>query len=112
VPHFSDLNTAAGFSFPGESKRDKLLELLNIGRTLNHTWKSGQKKQHLPCKLALRGHLSSLENPKTRAVWMYPTEYVMQEMYLFSELVRSLQKVDDDNFKLIHFGKNSMPLLC
>jgi len=77
------LNTSAGYSFPGQKKGDVLEECYERVASMISTWKAGGTVEQIPCKLALRGHLSPKDEVKTRSVWVAPMEHVVLENMLF-----------------------------
>jgi len=77
------LNTSAGYSFPGAKKGDVLDECYAKVQSMIATWKRGEKVEQIPCKLAMRGHLSPKDNVKSRSIWVAPMEHVVLENMLF-----------------------------
>jgi len=75
---------------------------------MKHRIKSGLKVFSPPCKLAFRGHLSKIDEPKVRAVWVYPFEVCLLEFPFSLGLNRALQ-ADPDGPLL--FGPNALTRL-
>jgi len=77
------LNTSAGISFPGKKKGEVLTEARDKVDVMIERWKQGLDNEQIPCKLALRGHLSKVDEVKTRCVWVAPVEHVILENMFF-----------------------------
>lgn len=107
VPLAMPLNTAAGFSFPGEKKSAVVEELQNIAQYMKHMLKAGKSCYTPPCKLAFRGHLSELSNQKVRPVWVYPGEITMLETCFSYAFYRHL----DESVPAVFFGEGTFPRL-
>lgn len=75
--------TSAGFNFPGKKKGEVLEEAYDNVMGMIESWKQGEDVEQIPCKLALRGHLSPINENKTRCVWVAPIENVVLENMLF-----------------------------
>lgn len=83
-----NLNTSPGFSFKqGLTKGDVLPSAYVLARTLAHRVKQRYSIFWPPCMMGCRGHLSSLEKPKTRPVWVYPFEIVLIEKMFAQDLI-------------------------
>lgn len=76
-------NTSAGISFPGKTKGEVLREACDNVKGMIEKWKRGEQVQQIPCKLALRGHLSEVDKVKTRCVWVSPVEHIILENMFF-----------------------------
>jgi len=77
------LNTSAGISFPGKKKGEVLQEAHDKVQWMIGEWKAGRVVKQVPCKLALRGHLSEVDKNKTRCVWVSPVEHTILENMFF-----------------------------
>jgi len=77
------LNTSAGFSWPGKKKGEVLDECYDKVKGMIDTWKAGGVVEQIPCKLAMRGHLSPKDEVKSRSIWVAPMEHVVLENMLF-----------------------------
>lgn len=104
---FDNLNTAAGFSFPGQKKYEVLKPTYLMSRNMLHRLKNGYKIYQPPMKIAFRGHLSSLDDQKVRPVWVQPFETLILEALFAHNVYEALKQ----NGKPFHFGENSMPRL-
>jgi len=76
-------NTSAGISFPGKKKGEVLFEARDKVNWMIDQWKQGLEVEQIPCKLALRGHLSKVEENKTRCIWVSPVEHTILENMFF-----------------------------
>jgi hypothetical protein len=72
-------NTSAGFSFPSKKKGEVIEEIFDTASYIQHFVQKDRFVYTPPCKLALRGHLSSIDEQKTRPVWIYPAEIIALE---------------------------------
>jgi len=77
------LSTSAGINFPGQKKGDVLDEAYHKVQDMIESWKRGEKVEQIPYKLALRGHLSPMDENKTRVVWVAPIELTILENMFF-----------------------------
>lgn len=103
----SNLSSSAGFSFPGEKKRDVIFEALHMSKGMMHRIKYDLPCYQPPSKIAFRGHLSPVDDPKTRPVWVAPFELLIIEQLMGMNLISKAKKLD-----LIHFGEDAMPKLA
>lgn len=79
------MNTSAGYEFLGKKKEQVKNDALRIAR---------QRRQYLrygywdavPYKFAMRGHLSSIKENKSRPVWVTPFSTVILENYMFRNI--------------------------
>jgi len=97
-------DTSAGFSYPGKSKGDVIEDLYEIAYYIQHNVGDNKKVYRTPCKLALRGHLSEVDEMKTRPVWIYPGEITMLEAKFGLPYYEFLESEVPE----IHFGPKSM----
>jgi len=111
VPDVCDtmnLDSSAGFSFPGKKKSECVEQAYDTASYIAHFISSKKHVYIPPSKLALRGHLSETENLKTRAVWVYPFEISILEgkwaLPYYSHL--------EQNVPEVHFGEGSMQNLA
>lgn len=79
-------DTSAGVTFPGLTKGECLQQIYTEARWLGHRMKQGgkvrfdpRKVRFPPCLAAQRGHMSPVDAPKTRLVWIYPAEMLVIE---------------------------------
>lgn len=86
IGQFLRRDTAAGVSFMGQKKGDVLEEIYHETRWLAHRLKqSGRgrfnptKVKFPPCLAGQRGGMSTRDDPKTRLVWIYPSEMLVIE---------------------------------
>jgi len=103
-----NLDSAAGFSFPGKKKSEVVQEAYDIAAYLQHQVQRGRHVYRPPCKIALRGHLTSVEEPKSRPVWVYPFELSILEAKWAIPFYKHLET----NVKEVHFGEGAMPRLA
>jgi hypothetical protein len=78
--------TSAGVTFPGLSKSECMEQIYTEARWLGHRMKQGGKMKFdptkvrfPPCLAGQRGHMSPIEEAKTRLVWIYPAEMLVVE---------------------------------
>jgi len=102
----SNLSSSAGFSFPMKKKRDTIFEALHMAKGMMHRIKYGLNCYQPPSKVAFRGHLSDINEPKTRPVWVAPFELLIIEQLMGMNLIAKAKSLD-----IIHFGEDSMPKL-
>jgi len=76
-------NTSAGVNFPGMKKGEVMDEAMDNVRSMIETWKQGKQCTQIPCKLALRGHLSPRDQNKSRTIWVAPIEHTLLENMFF-----------------------------
>jgi hypothetical protein len=86
VGQFMRHDTSAGVTFPGLKKGECLPQIYTEARWLGHRMKQGGKRsfdprlvRFPPCLAAQRGHMSKVEEPKTRLTWIYPAEMLVVE---------------------------------
>lgn len=103
-----NLDAAAGFSFPGKKKMECIDEAYDVAAYMQHRIQRGIPTYHPPCKLALRGHLSTEEESKSRPVWVYPYEVSILEAKWAVPFYEHLEK----NVPTVHFGERAMPRLA
>ncbi|BBC77402.1 putative RNA-dependent RNA polymerase [Pythium nunn virus 1] len=102
-----NLDSAAGFSYPGMKKAEVVEEAYDVAAYLQHMTQRGKSVYIPPCKVALRGHLSSQEEQKSRPVWVYPVEVTILESKWAIPFYEHLER----NVETVHFGANAMPKL-
>jgi len=113
-----NLDSAAGFSFPGFKKSEVIEEAYDISSYMQHRLQRGIETYAPPCKLALRGHLSELTPSavdddlmipeKTRPIWVYPFEVTGLEGKWAIPFYKHLEESVDT----VHFGEGSMVRLA
>jgi len=114
VGQFMKTDTSAGLSFPGKRKRDVMPEIYTEARWLGHRMKQGGKGRFdprmvrfPPCAAGQRGHMSPIDDPKTRLVWIYPSEMLVVEGLWAPVMYRSLMELPDGPLLI---GKSSTRL--
>lgn len=114
VGQFMKTDTSAGVSFPGKTKREVMPQIYTEARWLGHRMKQGGKgrfdPRHVrfpPCLSGSRGHLSSVDEPKTRLVWIYPAEMLVVEGLWAPVMYQKLMELPDGPLLI---GKGSQRL--
>jgi hypothetical protein len=76
-------NTGAGYPYFGKKKSEVWSEVHQ--KSIKTYFKLVKEKysDYHPCILALRGHLSPLEQNKTRSIWIVPFETIVMENVIF-----------------------------
>jgi len=100
-------DSAAGFSFPGKKKNQCIEEAYDVAAYIQHRVQRGLPTYKPPCRLALRGHLSSEEEAKSRPVWVYPFEVSILESKWAIPFYTHLEMQVNE----VHFGPDAMPRL-
>nr|UPO93685.1 RNA-dependent RNA polymerase [Metarhizium majus partitivirus 1] len=111
VPDVCDkmnLDSAAGYSFPMKKKSECIEELYDTASYLAHFISHGKDVFIPPCKLALRGHLSDIDEGKTRSVWVYPGELSILE----GKWALPYYKFLEEEVPSVHFGEGAMQRLA
>nr|ATD50490.1 RNA-dependent RNA polymerase [Magnaporthe oryzae partitivirus 2] len=111
VPDVCDnmnLDSAAGFTFPGKRKSEVVEEAFDTASYMAHFISAGKHIYVPPAKLALRGHLSELEEIKTRPVWVFPFEVTILEGKWAIPYYRFLE----EEVPSVHFGEGAMQRLA
>nr|UMQ74218.1 RNA-dependent RNA polymerase [Helianthus annuus leaf-associated partitivirus 3] len=79
-------DTSAGATFMGHKKGDVLEEIYHEARWLGHRMKQDgkgtfdpSKMRFPPCLAGQRGGMSEIDDPKTRLIWIYPSEMLVVE---------------------------------
>jgi len=111
VPNVCDsmnLNSAAGFSFPGKKKSEVVEEGFDTASYMAHFISNRRGVYIPPAKLALRGHLSETDELKTRSVWVFPFEVTILE----GKWAIPYYKFLEEEVPTVHFGENSMQRLA
>lgn len=108
MSNVSNPSASAGFSFPHKQKRDVICEAYAIAKYMMHSIKYDYSAYQPPSKIAFRGHLSPIEDPKTRPVWVAPFEVIILEQVFGQELVDRMKS----GLGIIHFGEDAMPRLA
>jgi hypothetical protein len=103
-----NLNSSAGFSYPGKKKSEIIEEAYDVASYMAHMVGEGRRVYAPPSKLALRGHLHDLEETKTRPVWVYPAEVTILEGKWAIPYYKHLE----ENVPAVHFGQGSMQKLA
>jgi hypothetical protein len=95
-------DTSAGVTFPGLTKGECLEQIYTEARWLGHRMKQGgktkfdpRKVRFPPCLAAQRGHMSPVDNPKTRLVWIYPAEMLVIEGLTAPVMYRKFMELPD-----------------
>jgi hypothetical protein len=101
-------DSSAGFSFPGLKKSECVQDAYDVAAYMQHRIQRNIHTYAPPCKLALRGHLSSIDESKSRPVWVYPFEVSILESKWAIPFYEHLEK----NVPAVHFGANSMQRLA
>jgi len=78
-----NLDGAAGYNYPGKKKGDVIHDARRTVKKYIELFKQGRKPDHIPYKLGQRGHLSPVNELKSRAIWMGPIETNIMENMLF-----------------------------
>jgi len=110
VSSHMNLDTSAGWSFPGAKKRDVLPQLYQEVRWLAHRMKQGGKEfnpasvQMPPSMAARRGKLTEVGQEVDRLVWVYPAEMLGIEGIYAVPLIRAYEALGPKNPMLQ--GKN------
>jgi hypothetical protein len=79
-------NTGAGYPYFGKKKSEVWSEVHKKSITTYFDLIKGKKKDYHPCILALRGHLSPIEQNKTRSIWIVPFETIVMENVVFRNI--------------------------
>jgi hypothetical protein len=98
-----ELDTAAGFSYPGKKKREVFEELFDLSSYIGHQVRHGYKVYEPPCLLAMRGHLSEESVNKSRPVFIYPGEVTGLECIWGIPFYEHLMKIDG-----VFFGEETL----
>jgi len=92
-------DTSAGVSFMGQKKGEVMEEIYHEARWLGHRMKGdgrhrfdSRKVRFPPCLAGQRGHLSSVDDPKTRLVWIYPAEMLCVEGFYAPRMYHDFMK--------------------
>lgn len=106
VPHLNQ-STSAGFSFPGKKKGQVIEEAIKKAEDLAVQVRSGQPIVMPPCKLASRGKLRRLDDPKApRLIYNYPVEQLILEASYAIPLIEFMR---DKKNSIMLFGSNIIP---
>jgi len=111
VPNVCDhmnLDSAAGFSFPGKKKSEVVEEAFDTASYMAHFISAGKRIFIPPAKLALRGHLSEVDALKTRPVWVFPFEITILEGKWAIPYYEFLEQ----EVPAVHFGEGAMQRLA
>lgn len=86
IGEFLRRDTAAGVTFMGSKKGEVMEEIYHEARWLAHRLKQNgespfnpARMRYPPCVAGQRGAMSTIEEPKTRLVWIYPAEMLVIE---------------------------------
>jgi len=107
VPNACDimnLDSAAGFSFPNRRKSECVQEAYDVASYMAHMISARKRVYVPPTKLAVRGHLHDIDEPKARPVWVYPFEVLILEAKWAIPYYGFLENEVD----AVHFGEGSM----
>jgi hypothetical protein len=111
VPDVCDkmnLDSAAGYSFPGKKKSECIEEVFDVASYMAHFIAAGKRIFIPPAKIALRGHLSAEDEIKTRPVWVFPAEVTVLEGKWALPYYRFLER----EVESVHFGEGAMQRLA
>jgi len=100
-------NTGAGFPYQGKKKSEVWSEVHR--KSISNYFQlveTGKLEPH-PFTLALRGHLSPVNELKTRPIWLSPFEHIVMENVLFRHLYDFVFS-DEDMSNLILTGKRTL----
>jgi hypothetical protein len=100
-------DSAAGFSFPGKQKREVVQDAWKQASLIQAKRSVKKRSASPPCKLAMRGQISTLDKIKTRPTWIYPYELSMIEGRWALPYMDWLETRDE-----VHFGHHSMQKLA
>jgi len=104
------MNGAAGYSFPGKTKGDVIDKIIKSGKINFQLLKQGRRLSQIPYKLGQRGHLSPVDEVKSRPIWMGAAETALLENSLFRGFYDQI--FNKKHFQdLILTGKDSMKRL-
>ncbi|CAG8757287.1 7245_t:CDS:1, partial [Racocetra fulgida] len=98
-------NSSAGYPYLGKKKSEVWDEVHKQSISNYYRLLRKEKIEYKPCVLALRGHLSPLEQNKSRAIWVVPFETIVMENLLFRNVYDYLYKKLSDVFLT---GKNTL----
>jgi len=114
VGQFLRRDTSAGSTFMGSKKGDVMEEIYHEARWLGHRMKQNgdrsfdpSKMRFPPCLAGQRGHMSEIDTPKTRLVWIYPAEMLTVEGFYAPLMYRDF--MNDPNSPMLN-GKSSQRL--
>ncbi|CAJ31886.1 RNA-dependent RNA polymerase [Ophiostoma partitivirus 1] len=114
VGPFLRRDTAAGSTFMGSKKGDVMEEIYHEARWLGHRMKqNGDRRfdptqmRFPPCSAGQRGGMSSIDDPKTRLVWIYPAEMLTVEGFYAPRMYHDF--MNDSNSPMLN-GKSSQRL--
>jgi len=111
VPNVCDqmnLDSSAGFSFPGKKKSEVIEQVFDTASYIAHFVSAGKSVYIPPAKLALRGHLSDADSNKTRPVWVFPAEVTVLE----GKWALPYYKFLEEEVPAVHFGEGAMQRLA
>nr|UBK24765.1 RNA-dependent RNA polymerase [Nigrospora sphaerica partitivirus 1] len=111
VPDVCDkmnLDSAAGFSYPSKKKSEVIEEVFDTASYMAHFIASGKHVYVPPAKIALRGHLSEVEEQKVRPVWVFPAEVTVLE----GKWAIPYYKFLEEEVPTVHFGEGAMQRLA
>lgn len=114
VGQFMRRDTSAGASFMGCKKGDVMEEIYHKARWLGHRMKQDgrsrfnpKKMRFPPCLAGQRGGMSDATNPKTRLVWVYPSEMLAVEGFYAPRMYHAFMA--DPNTPMLN-GKSAQRL--
>nr|WMY82295.1 RdRP [Diplodia fraxini partitivirus 1] len=92
-------DTAAGSTFMGCKKGEVMEEIYHAARWLGHRMKQDgrgrfnpKKMRFPPCLAGQRGGMSDASDPKTRLVWVYPSEMLCVEGFYAPRMYHAFMK--------------------
>nr|UVZ34176.1 RNA-dependent RNA polymerase [Botryosphaeria dothidea partitivirus 3]UWJ07825.1 RNA-dependent RNA polymerase [Botryosphaeria dothidea partitivirus 3-1] len=114
VGQFLRRDTAAGATWMGAKKGEVMEEIYHKARWLGHRMKQDGKGQvnpskirFPPCLAGQRGAMSDASEPKTRLVWVYPSEMLVVEGQYAPRMYHAF--MDDPNTPMLN-GKSAQKL--
>jgi len=85
-------NTSAGYNYPGKKKFEVTSEALRRAKRMQYRIGRNLFCPKIPCTIAVRGHLSPVEQNKSRPVWVMPYETILLECSLTQKIYAMLKK--------------------
>jgi hypothetical protein len=102
-------NTSAGYEYLGKKKHQVKNQALRVARQRRQLLRYGHWDL-VPYKFAMRGHLSPVDQNKSRPVWVTPYTTVILENYMFRNIYDFM--FNNEKFKnLILTGKSTISRL-
>uniref|UniRef100_A0AAU8J5J1 RNA-dependent RNA polymerase n=1 Tax=Nigrospora oryzae partitivirus 2 TaxID=3231912 RepID=A0AAU8J5J1_9VIRU len=111
VPDVCDtmnLDSAAGFSFPGKKKSEVIEEAFDTASYMAHFLAAGKHIYILSSQTRPTGSLVWVDELKTRPVWVYPAEVTILE----GKWALPYYKFLEEEVPTVHFGEGAMQSLA